>query len=171
MAKGRPSFLVNIQELRDTITTLESTKTYATQTELFNEVANTDWAKSQPLSNGKTAPLSSQMVYVLAKKNGIVLKTEKGKVFGGERKPRQPRTKSLTNDFYKKHQLEVIRSCGFKPTKTEKLVKLVNRAASGKMRAVLKLHCLNCMGFEETHLIGSEESCSQCPLYPLTKKA
>ena len=171
MAKGRPSFLVNIQELRDTITKLESVKTYGTQSELFAEVANTDWAKSQPLSNGKSAPLSSQMIYNLIKKNGIVLKTEKGKIFGGERASRQPRAKSVNADAYRKHQLSVINSCGFKSSKTDKLVKLFNRAAAGKMRAVLKLHCLNCVGFEETHLIGTEESCGQCPLYPLTRKA
>ena len=155
MARGRPSFIVDATELSAKIAELESQKQFATQGELFTAVAETDWAKTRPMSNGKTGALSSQMVYLLCKKHNIAIGTKKAQKLIGTGKPRTPKN----NSEYLAEQSKVIRSLTCKQARKTRLLKLASRAATGSKKAALRLHCLNCVGFENINVIGTKSEC------------
>lgn len=166
---GRASFIVDIAELTAEIAKLEATQTFNTRSELFETLSLTEWASKQKKSNGGVGKLSSAMAYLLCTKHNVPIRTPKGKkgiVAGGPvvRKPK------VLDGNYVKTQMQIINSHGFPVAKVHKLKKLVDRAAKGNKSACIKLHCLGCMNFENTNLIGDAANCGTCELYSITKK-
>ncbi len=170
MAKGRPGFLVKEAELRQAIEHAEQSQVFSTQGQLYEFVSKQSWAQSQPMTNGKTGSLTAQMIYILCRKHGINVKTSKGKIGGGQRPTRVPIAERKPDNSYVEEQVKQIRSYGFPAKKMEGVVKLIKRASKGSRPAAIRLHCLECVGFEQTQHIGTKESCGGCALYSLTRK-
>lgn len=72
--RGRAKIEINKEELQAAVNLVEKDQTFDTLSELWEAVANTDWAK-----NFKPNPLSASVIILRVKEFGITYKTEAGK--------------------------------------------------------------------------------------------
>ena len=166
MGKGRPSILIDKAELEAAIAEVEKTNTFPSVLALCDAVAKTAWASTVKLSSGKPANISGQNVYFSIRKFGITVNTKK--VEKKEINTLARRGKSLDTEYLKLWQARVRGLC-IRESSKAKLHRLVQKAAAGNKRAIVKLNCMECVGYEDTQSIGGE-SCNNCPLVAFWRK-
>lgn len=162
MGKGRPSLLIDKAELEAAIKAAEQSNTFPSVLGLCEAVASSDWASKIKLSNGKITKLNAQNVYNAIRKYDITISTKKVEKSKISTMVGQKRLKGVDTEYLKYWQSK-IRGLAIKDSSKDKLHKLVQRAAKGSTKAVIRLHCIDCMGYENTKDIGTEQ-CSTCPL-------
>ena len=136
MARGRKPIVVNREELQMAIRALESMNTFTNRSQLWDAVEKSQWALGQP------KPLSGQMAMLKAKEFNLEIKTPIGKrgrekgcgpIPGGGRRKRRFNEESI-----------VALKNGIPAEERVKREKTINKAATGSLKAAVKLKCLDC---------------------------
>jgi len=140
---------VNKKELQNIINKLESEQTFINRNELFQAVADTDWAK------GHSRPLTKSVVYLRVKEFGIQLKTPKGKKGNPNLNNTNREPKVLDSDLFKDLH-------GYVPSTYKNLVKRIEK---GSKTAAIKLKCLDCANYQPKEVKYC--TVSSCPLWPI----
>lgn len=144
---------IDVDRLQQEINKAESTQTFKNQSELFQYLANTDWAKNQ------RKPFSAAVLYLRYKQNGLTLKTPKGKKgrAAGTSVNRTSRCDKLKNHPKFKENLKLLRE------NNPGNEKLIERVMGGSTNALIKLTCLNCSGGSKE--FAKECQVTSCPVY------
>ena len=150
MAKGRKPIVLNKVEFQEVVTKLENEQKFPNRSQLWEAVENTDWAKNQT-----PRPLTSQVAMLKAEDYSLIITTPKG--IRGKQKgsgpvvTRQRKSRKIPPD-----SLQAL-ICGIPVSMQETLQKTIDRAASGSMKAAVKLKCLDCCNW-------SKQEVSQCTI-------
>ena len=161
MARGRKKLILDKEEFQKNISLLEEAKSYSTWSEIFIDLCQTEWARSQ-----QPRALTPSVVFLRVNEMGIILKTPKGrrgnaKGFPGASPAASPKVKSRPRKADKKAyeaiKSKVERGC---PT----LLRVVEKWGNGSQKAAIKLGCMLCTGYNRKEIYG----CSSylCPWHP-----
>lgn len=137
---------IDTVRLQKEIDVAESNNTFKNQTELFEFIANTDWAKKT-----YKKPLSSAVLYLRYKQEALIVKTPKGKRGRAAGTPinRTARKDKLAKNPNFKENIRLLKRNN--PT----AIKTIDKMAAGSLKAAVRVNCLNCCG-------GDKKSASQC---------
>lgn len=151
---------LNKKKFQAIVDELETAQTFTNPSALWTAVEGTEWAK-----NLQPRPLTAAVAYMRAKEMGIVIKTlsgkrgrSKGDVIprGGPRVPRKEKLKRYAKNF-ERTRLELPMYC------RQQYTPVVERAASGSLKAAVKLKCLDCSNYQPVEIRLCQ--CFSCPLY------
>lgn len=163
---GRSPLIVKEEELRKVITELEAVNTYATQGELFEAVANTDWGKGVRNANWRVKGIKAPVVYQKVREYGIVVKTVKGKRgrVTGQPVNRRARSEKMDNPDVKYAVQQLRDDINLIGDDKERLLGMVDKIEAGSVNMAVKLKCMECHGYEgKTY----KECNAPCPLRPI----
>ena len=157
MARGRKKIRVDKGEFQRVVEQLESQRTFTNPSELWQAVADTDWAKQQ-----QPRPLTAAVAYLRAREFGIVTKTQPGKRgltrerLAGIPRKRRPRAEKMA-----------VYGTTFAQMRSEYpkvFLPIIDRAEKGSFRAAITLKCLECSGFVRAE--ARQCTVTNCSLYP-----
>lgn len=157
--RGRQPIQVKPNELQECINLLESVQPegkFQSRSALWDALCDTLWARSRlPVS------LKPQTAMVLAKKFNLTIQTPVGKKGrpkgcgpvpnGGNR--RKPMSAEVESAMRKSFPLNIIKI----------IPKVLDKAASGSLRAAVKLKCLDCTNMQPVEIRLCE--LNGCPLW------
>lgn len=144
MARGRKPIPVTKEKLQEVVSNLENESNFTSRNALWENVANTEYAKA--------IGLSPQVAMLKAKTLGVTIKTplgKRGRSKGDGPVPNAGKRKG------KRISLEIVEE--MKKEFHSSLHKRIDRAANGSMKAAIGLKCLDCTG-------GSKKEVALCTL-------
>lgn len=130
MSRGRKKIEVDREELQKAITQVEATQELTNRTALWNAVAQTEYAKNISLSPQTAMLRAEQFQLNISTPKGL-----RGRAPGSGPVPRRPKSQRVS--------LEVV-TLQKKNFFDESLHPIVDKAASGSMKAAIKLKCIDC---------------------------
>lgn len=173
---GKARFLIKKAELQKEIEKLEAVNTYVNQAELFDAVAKTQWATSQPKSDGTKKPVTAAVVGLRVKEFGLSLKTPKGRKGGfakgvaptkGDRASKVKKKNGYLTSFNQiKYNLGTVWRKG-KRVPNEPRMKLINQVFDkGSLKSAVRLTCIECCCGQ----VEEAKKCTVygCPLWPVS---
>lgn len=159
---GRIKLQISKEDLLKQINNVETEREFRNRNELAEYIANTDWGK-----NFKPKPITASVVILRIEEFnlGSVIKTPKGKrgrqsgiALSAEQKAAMQagrQQKSISKDFIDR----------LKKNTPVTFHNVINRIQSGSIKAAIKLHCLQCSGYERNEVKHCQ--CLTCPLYAI----
>lgn len=152
--RGRKRIEINADKFQKVVDAVEDQYKPTTRSQLWKLVEETEWAK-----NLKPRPLTQQVAMLRAEELGIKVATPKGKrgrtdlhTLPKATGPRNPSKKRKLSSEAAAHMKATFPSMG----------STVDKAATGSMKAVIKLMCMEC---SSTKKEVSLCSIKQCPLW------
>lgn len=132
---AKKAILLDKIEFQNIVSDLESKTTFKSRGELWQAIESTEWAKGL-----SPRPLTAQVAMLKAKQLNLDIKTPLGKRGNANlaNSVRGPRVA-------KRIPLEIVAQ--LKQRYPESLHSTIDRAASGSMKAAIKLNCIECSGF------------------------
>ena len=159
--KGRTTLPVDKSELVKIIEQVEANNTFSNRYELWQAIANTDWAK-----NHKPKPVTASIAMLRAIAYDIPLKTTKGKRGGDGSQLRNGKRRSRADKFNANpeivNSLSIIGNAVPRELK-ERFTPVVEAVKNGSMKAAVKLKCLDCSNYQPKEI----KLCpvNSCPLW------
>lgn len=151
--RGRKPITLDKQEFQGVVSALEAMNNFSNRTQLWQAVEDSQWAKTR-----EPRPLTAQVAMMKAEELGLEIKTVKGK--RGRSKGQGPVASAGRRK--KVFSLEVLTQ-GVPVEERAGLAKTLAKAASGSLKARVKLNCLNCVNYQK----GEVASCEikTCPMW------
>lgn len=144
---------IDVNRLQQEINKAEAAQTFKNQSELFQYLSNTDWAKNQ------RKPFSSSVLYLRYKQNNLIIKTLKGKrgrEVGTAVNRVNKSDKICKYPNFKENVESLKRDLPNNP-------KLVENIVKGSLKAAVAAQCILCCGGDKSLV----KSCNviSCSLY------
>lgn len=141
-SRGRKPIVIDQREMQAVVSKCESESSFKNRTELWNAIAATEWARTM-----QPRPLTAQVAMIKADELGIEIKTPKG--LRGRAKGSAPiNTGGRKKKVFSAEQRDALIS-GIPLDQREKLIKTIDRACNGSMKAAVKLKCLDCTNWQK----------------------
>lgn len=150
VARGRKAIELSADEFQLAVTTLENTQPdgkFANRSQLWQVLESTEWAKSR-----QPRPLTAQVAMIKAKTFGTLIQTPVGQ--RGRQKGQGPvnvvsrKRKPMADAILTDLRLGIPVSEDGKNIR-EKYEPVAKRAASGSLKAAIKLKCLDCCAWKQ----------------------
>lgn len=137
---------IDTVRLQKEIELAEANNKFSNQSELFQYIANTEWAKKT-----YKKPLSPAVLYLRYKQDALIVKTPKGKRgrAAGTTVNRTLRKDKLVQNPNFDKNIEILKRDN--PT----AIKSIDKLAGGSLKHAVRVQCLNCSG-------GCKKLASQC---------
>jgi hypothetical protein len=158
-------------ELLKVIEDLEKIQEFTNIQNLALAVSETDWAKNyQP--KPVTAPVVTLRIDEFDFINRKEIKTRKGKrgrqsgvKLSAEQKTKMVngRINKTLDEVWLAELTKIVPTRDAKGNKTDRFTKILKRAKQGSVKAIIKLKCLECSGWDATEVKNC--TCISCPLY------
>ena len=159
---ARTKLVIDKKRFQQEVAKLEKDGPLATRNDLWQALAETDWAKSlQP------RPLTAPVAYLRAKELDIKCKTPLGKRGGKMTKERIEKMQAGRSGRTPRKEKLAAFSYSFEEMLKkvpENYHKEVEKAREGSLRAAVKLRCLDCACWQTEEV--RQCTCIACGLYP-----
>lgn len=128
---------IDTARLQQEINLAESSNTFKNQSELFQYIANTNWAKTT-----YKKPLTAAVLYLRYKQDALIVKTPKGKRgrATGTTINRTPRKDKFEKNPNFQKNIDALKRDN--PT----AIKSIEKLAGGSLKHAVRVQCLNCSG-------------------------
>lgn len=151
--KGRKPIQLDAVEFQNVLAELEKNNSFPNRSELWKAVEATEWAKTRT-----PRPLTAQVAMMKSEEMKLIVNTPKGKR-GRSKGDGAPKNAGRKKKVF---SLPMLQS-GVPVEERKNLEKTLNRAASGSLKARVKLMCLDCTNWQKSEV--AECSIRTCPMW------